>query len=242
MPNPVFEKGYWLKVISRPDWYFGLVDFLKSSSEALGEDSEEFVKLRREVRDFFKDQLLAGKVKLAENGPDLDVQRESVDTIVIHHTSGKPCYTLPYMNAVQLLNIYAPAYEDPSKRKERNLKGEAVWSGHFRNGQQVFWGYHWLMRMDGSIERILEDEQLGWHSGVWGINKRSIGICLDNDYEHKDPTDEVLQKLADHIKEHYPSIRRENILGHCEIRRETVCPGNNFTEGWKPKLVSLIYE
>jgi N-acetyl-anhydromuramyl-L-alanine amidase AmpD len=103
----------------------------------------------------------------------------------------------------------------------------------------VFWGYHWLMRKDGSFENLLPDNQIGWHAGNWDINKRSIGICLDNDYENKDPKDETLQKLADFIKDNYPN---KVTIGHCEARRGTICPGKNFLDGWKKNLLSYIYE
>lgn len=230
-----FEETYWLSRIKRPDWYIELLDYLKNAEQTLGSETDQFIKLRRNIRQFFAEQLDAGKVALGDNGPDFDIQRLPVDKIVIHHTSSPPGYKLDYLNSVHLLNIYAPNFAYPSEN-EKDLKGKPLWSGHFREGKQVFWGYHWLMRMDGMFERLLEDNQIGWHAGNWGINRRSVAICLDNDYEKQDPTDDMLNKLAIHIKKHYPDIKAPNIIGHCEARKGTLCPGTNFIVKWKLKL------
>lgn len=238
--RPNFDQAYWERLIKSPTWYFGYVEFMKNAQDTLGGGSEEFVKLRRHAREFFKRQLLAGEVNLANDGPNLDEQREPIDTIVIHHTSGEPGYDLDYMNAVQLTNIYAPYFANPTDERERGLKGRPIWSGHFLNGKPSFIGYHWLMRMDGSFERLLKDDELGWHAGNWEINKRSVAICLDNDYEKQDPTDEILQKLAGHIRAHYGFVKKENIIGHCEAREGTICPGTNFKRVWKKKLLSYL--
>ena len=162
--------------------------------------------------------------------------------IVIHHTSSEPGYRLSYMNAVHLLNIYAPHFSHPVAQEDQSLKGQAIWSNHLKNGKQVFWAYHWFMHMDGTFERLLDDGQIGWHAGNWGINKRSIGICLDNDYDKKDPSDKILKKLAEHIRKHYPQIKPEDIIGHKEAREGTTCPGNNFLDIWKTKLINYVVD
>jgi hypothetical protein len=234
-----FDEQYWGKVIQRPDWYLEFVPYTQKVHKNLGENSQEARKFRKTIRHFFEKELEADNVALAQSGPDLDALREPVNTIVIHH-SGHPNYSLSYMNAVQLLNIYAPYYMNPTVRDERHLKGEAIWPGHFREGKPSFISYHWLMRMDGTFERLLKDEELGWHAGNWEINKQSVGICLDNDYARQDPTAKTLQKLATHIQKNYPEIKPENIIGHCEAREGTICPGTNFLDVWKPKLLAYI--
>lgn len=233
------DEAYWHDRVKRPDWYVDLLNYLKNSGQTLGSESEEFIKLRRHVRQFFAMQLREGKVALGDNGSDFDAQRLPVNTIVIHHTSSPPGYSLDYLNSVHLLNIYAPIFAHPSKEEEE-LKGKPLWSGHFKNGQQVFWGYHWLMRMDGTFVRLLDDNQLGWHAGNWEINRRSVAICLDNDYDKQDPADDILQKLAAHIKKHYPNIKVSNIIGHREVREGTTCPGTNFLSNWKAELLNYI--
>ena len=182
-----FDEAYWVEVIKRPDWYIELKDFADKAglkSEAKSEAQDE---LNKTIRHFFEEALQHDQVSLGTSGHDFDKERQVLDTLVVHHTSAQPGYRLSYLNAVHLLNIYVPAYTSGVAR------GQPIWSGHFHKGQQVFWGYHWLMRMDGSFERLLQDDQIGWQAGNWDVNKRSIGICLDNDYEKQDPTDEVFK-------------------------------------------------
>lgn len=233
-----FNEDYWDKVITKPDWHMEFVPYAKQTTQGLSQSEKE--QFNKTVRRYFEKALQENRVTLASSGPDLDKQRGRVDTIVIHHTSGKPGYRLSYMEATQLLNIYAPYYGNPTIKEERGLKGQAIWSNHFREGRQTFLCYHWLMRMDGSFERLLADDKIGWHAGNWDINKKSIGICLDNDYENQDPTDEILRKLAAHIKQNYPQVKSNKIIGHQEARTGTICPGTNFLVVWKPKLLEAL--
>lgn len=236
----VFDENRWRQIVRKSDWYFEFIKFSNKAKQELSEDTNEPQKLNKQVRHFFEEALATGKVALGLSGPDWDSEREPIDTIVIHHTSAEPGYRLPYMNATQLLNVYAPYFTNPYDERDKAVKGQPIWSGHFKGSQQIFYLYHWLMRLDGSFERLLDDDQIGWHAGNWGINKRSIAICIDNDYENQDPTDEILHKLADFIKENYPQIKPGQIIGHREARSGTICPGKNFVSGWKPKLLKYL--
>jgi hypothetical protein len=193
------------------------------------------------VRGFFEAALKDGSLALGNSGQNLDAQRQSVDTIVIHHTSDEPGYSLSRMNTVQMLNVYVPYFNNPTTPGEEKLKGQPLWSNHVRDGQPVFYLYHWLMRMDGKAERLLEDDELGWHAANLEVNRRSVAICLDNDYEKQDPSPKILQNLARFIVEHYPQVTPERIFGHSEVSKiDTVCPGTNFVGGWKGSLLKLI--
>jgi hypothetical protein len=233
-PAAEFDEKRWEKVIQRPDWYLEFNDFALKARLKAEPESKPQKRLNKQVRRFFEAALRDGKVNIGERGYNFDAERQPVDTIVIHHTSAKPGYKLSFLNAVQLLNIYVPGY---ATGKER---GRPIWSGHFHKGKQVFWGYHWLMRMDGKFERLLDDSQIGWHAGDWEINKRSIGICLDNDYENRGPRQPILPQLANFIKQNYPDIPLENIRGHREASLKTICPGNTFLTSWKPKLLKYL--
>ena len=212
----------------------------QKAKQEFGEDSENLHSFNRQIRHWFEEALLNKQVNLADSGPNFDEEREPIDTLVIHHTSGQPGYRLTYMNAVQLLNVYANYYASPANG-DKGLRGQPIWSNHQRDGQPSFLVYHWLMRMDGTFERLLEDEQIGWQAGNWDINKKSIGICLDNDYEEMDPDQVTLEKLAIFIKQNYPQVKGERIFGHGEVRNgHTICPGTNWQNGWKPKLLSLL--
>jgi hypothetical protein len=224
-----FDGDKWAELIKRPDWYVKIYPELESLKKRweTEPDKRKADAMKHEVRSFFETGLENGKVSLAGSGPDLDRERQPIDTAIIHHTSAEPGYRLSYMNAVQLLNIYVPQFMKEGGNKP-------LWSNHVRSGRPVFYAYHWLMRMDGNFERLLKDEELGWHAANWDINCRSIAICLDNDYEDKDPKPEILHQLADFISKNYPHVAVGRISGHKEVsRHKTTCPGGNFTNGFK---------
>ena len=213
--------------------------FINKAERELGIDSPEYDSIKKDIRHFFEKALLENKIQLAADGPNMDVERQQIDTVVIHHTSHTPGYRLSYMNAVQLLNVYAAYFCKPSD-DEKSLTGKPVWSNHLQEGQPVFYVYHWLLRMDGRAERLLADNHIGWHAGNWDVNTRSVGICLDNDYEFADPEPATLKMLAQFIKKHYPQITAKDIIGHHEAGNHTVCPGRNWLTGWKPQLLNYF--
>lgn len=237
---PKFDKAYWQAKIAEPLWYVEMVELIKLAKQRLDTDSDELAKWLQAVRQFVADNLVRGEVALADHGLNLDAQRQPLDMVVIHHTSAEPGYDLNFMEAVHLLNIYASYFVSPTDEREKSLKGQPLWSNHFRDGRPTFIVYHWLMRMDGTFERLLDDDKIGWQAGNWHINKRSIGICLDNDYEKRDPDPEILQKLAAFIKQNYPNIKKERVIGHCEANPKTICPGSNFLTTWKPLLLEQL--
>ncbi len=235
--SPIFDEQYWVEAIKNPFWYREFVALASEAGQRL--EREAMSEFNFAARSFFAKKLIEDRITLAESGPDIDAQRQPIDTVVIHHT-GRANYQLDYMEATHLLNIYAQAYASSSTSEERALTGGAIWSNHFSGRRQSFLCYHWLMRMDGSFERLLEDGQIGWHAGNWEVNKRSVAICLDNDYEKMCPTGEILKKLARHVKQNYPEVKPQNIIGHREARQGTICPGSHFLEEWKPKLIKYI--
>lgn len=240
-----FDENNWQQAIKRPDWYIKLYPELRDLRQRWeDENNPEAEELKQAVRGFFEAALENETLALGTSGPNLDAERQPADTIVIHHTSSSPGYRLPYMNAVQLLNVYVPNFNDSTTTEdEKRLKGQPLWSNHVRNGRPVFYLYHWLMRMDGSFERLLDDDELGWHAANWDINCRSVAICLDNDYETSDPSEEILNALAKFINKNYSAINTERIFGHSEVSlKGTNCPGNNFKDGWKNNLLELVAE
>ena len=90
----------------------------------------------------------------------------------------------------------------------------------------VFFAYHWLIRSDGSAQRLLQDNQIGWHAGSWSINCASVAICFSGDFEKKIPNKKMLNAAVKIIRENYSQVKKKNILGHGETKPEpTSCPG-----------------
>lgn len=231
-----FDEQKWIEAIQHDDWYLRLSDdykrLMKQAEESSKEISEE---IKEEIYQFFESHLEKGDIVLGKEGPNWDEERKPIDTIVIHHTKNPPGITWQRLSAMHLIRLYATYYE-----KEKHIKGQAIFSNHFRNGYQVFYAYHWLIRMDGNAEKLLNGNEIGWQVGNWEVNCRSVAICLDNDFENSSPSDSVVSSVAELIKEKYPQVKSENIVGHREVNPKTTCPGNEFLTGWKSELINAL--
>jgi hypothetical protein len=194
------------------------------------------------VYDFFETHLIRGDIVLSRKREDADAERHPIDIVVIHHTSSAPGLRPERLSAIELIRLYAPYF---AVKKDQFPKGQPIYSGHLRDGRQVFWPYHWIVRSDGNAERLLFDSEIGWHAGNWGINCRSVAIVLDNDYEHDSPSNIELRGVAAVIREHYKQVPLTRIVGHREVNPKTVCPSELFLEGsdgkgWKSPLLVLV--
>ncbi|MEI6296348.1 MAG: peptidoglycan recognition family protein [bacterium] len=236
-----FDENKWIKAIKYNDWYLQISDDYKNLIKKAEESSLEMSKeIKEELYQFFERHIKNKSIALGKDGPNWDEERKSVDIIVIHHTKNSPGITWQRLSAMQLIRLYATYYASTLYEKERHIKGQAIYSNHFKDSEQVFYAYHWLVRMDGSVERLLGDGEIGWQAGNWDVNCRSVAICLDNDFENSSPSDLVLSAIVKLIKEHYPRISPENIKGHREVNLKTTCPGNKFLNGWKEKLIAMV--
>lgn len=186
----------------------------------------------------FEQLLTEGAVNLGSEGPDWDGERKPVDTVVIHHTgSGEPM-RLSRLNAMHLLRLYVPKYQNPGE-DAGEIGGKPIYSGHFDvDGNPVFYGYHWLVRQDGTFEHLISDEAIGWHAGNWEVNKRSVAVCFDDDLENSSPTDRALTSASELIADTYPEVEQMRIIGHNAVV-QTICPGGQFGT-WSKELRDLV--
>lgn len=228
-----FDRGRWRAAFKREDWYrivYPEFAALMERWERMSADEQR--QMADEVYGFVEEALEKGEVPLGKTGKNWDAERRPVDTIVIHHTHIAPGITWRRLNAMHLLRLYAKSYFSPST--EKDIAGKPVYSHHFRaDGRQVFYAYHWLVRTDGGIERLLADSETGWQAGNWDINCRSIAICFDANLSNASPTDEALDAAVRIVRAYYPHIVPERIIGHREANPLTACPGDNFMDGWK---------
>jgi hypothetical protein len=233
------NEKFWRSALSNPDWYVILGDDFKQLEEIAAQHKNEVEhrQIKREAYILVEKAVNEGRIPLASQGDNLDIERKPIDSVVIHHTKNPSGISLERLNAMQLLRIYGRYFANPTNNREKHLKGQPVWSGHFYKGQQVFWAYHWLVREDGRCEQILKDSYVGWHAGNWDINTRSVGICIDDDLTEKEPRDNIINSVAELIRSHYKNVPIERIFGHCEVNRQTECPGSLFHKVWKQKLL-----
>ncbi len=235
------SETMWWDALGQPDWYLRLADDFKRL-EAFAEEHRnepDHKRIKGEAYALVERALKENHIPLGTNGEDFDRERRSIDTIVIHHTKNAPGMTLERLNAMHLLRIYGPHYASLAN-SQNHLPSKPVWSGHFYNGRQVFWGYHWLVRADGTAEQILDDHSIGWHAGNWNINTRSIGICIDDNLSNKTPSKIVIQSVSNVIQKHYTNIEPDHIIGHSDANPHTLCPGDSFQSQWRQLILDAI--
>lgn len=101
---------------------------------------------------------------------------------------------------------------------------------------------HYLLAEEGTVYRILEEEEVGWHAGLsmWcgktGVNERSIGIEIvnldGNSRDYPAAQIEALIELCGRIIAGNPGITPHNVVGHSDIApKRKDDPGVKFP--WK---------
>jgi hypothetical protein len=250
----VFGHDYLYDFVQDPLWYQKFDRLAKTrilGATAVGSfrSAKSIKDVARESRErlyaMFEDLLEHGDVALGQPDQGLyewDSERLDPDTIVIHHSNRAQGISLPRLNAMELLRLYVPAYQQPADDDIAKVKGKPIYSGHFRSGRQHFFPYHWIIRQDGTSERLLEDHEWGWHAGNLDVNRRSIGICFDDDLSHKAPNDAMIAEARRIMREYYPWIRptTTNVVSHEAVSKlPTACPGEQFASGtqWKTSLI-----
>ena len=193
---------------------------------------------------FFAKQVSNHRIALGTSPGYFDKDRKPIDTIVVHHTSNQPGLDQERLSVTELIRLYAPYFVAP-EAADMHIEGDALFSGHERDGTPVFWPYHWIVRRSGAVERLLNDHEIGWHAGNWDINCRSVGIVLDNDYEWSCPSQTELLSIAKLVRRHYGAVASDRIFGHREITNKTTCPSELFLDnptgqGWKAALLGTL--
>jgi hypothetical protein len=236
---------YWTREFSSPTWYLSIVpereEMLMAVRLQPRTAQEEF---KTNLYEFFARQLDVGNISLGGSSGLFDMQRKNIDAVIIHHTSNAPGLSPSLLSAIELVRLYAPYFASPTAEEDQYLKGKPIFSGHVRNGKQVFWPYHWMIRSDGRAERLLRDAEIGWHAGDWDVNCRSAAIVLDNDYEHGRPGECELWAIARIIACYYDDVPLQRIIGHREVSARTGCPSELFIDGeergWKSDLLAVV--
>lgn len=202
----------WRRVLRRPEWPERLAGDLRRYVLCRPVDPAGW-RVRWALYQLTAAALERGEVALPEQGPERDAARLSVRWAVLHHSGTLPDVSAARLSAMGLLRLYAPAA----------LRGgfAALFSGHRREGRLVFYAYHWIVRPDGTAERLLQDHEVGWHAGDWEVNRASVGICLAGDYGCHSPTPAALEGVR-RVLRRYPGA---HLLPHSAVNHGTECPG-----------------
>ena len=106
-----------------------------------------------------------------------------------------------------------------------------------RSGKRVYAGYHLLVHLDGSYERIRPDEERGQHCTQANMNNRAVSVCyvggVDNNNRPCDTRTEAQKRtlvtLLKTLRAKYPDAQ---IVGHRDYAPKA-CPSFDAkTESW----------
>lgn len=123
-----------------------------------------------------------------------------VDTIIIHCTATPP---------------------------GRDVRAEDIRRWHRARGWKDI-GYHWVVCLDGTVERGRDEADPGAHCR--GHNARSIGVCYAGGVaaDGRTPADTrteaqkaSLRALAGRLRSRYPAAR---VVGHRDLDPRKACP------------------
>ena len=109
------------------------------------------------------------------------------------------------------------------------------------DGTKVYAGYHILVPLDGSYERIRPDEHRGQHCPQDNMNNRAVSVCyvggVDNNNKPCDTRTEAQKKtlltLVRTFRGRYPGI---NVIGHRDVKGVAkACPSFDVRSEYKGK-------
>lgn len=105
-----------------------------------------------------------------------------------------------------------------------NCSAEDIHRWHLNNGWAGA-GYHFLVRKNGKVYRLRDEEKVGAHA--YGSNYNSIGICFEGNYMEEDmPAEQIKagQELVAYLKNKYNITTVQKHKDVCA----TSCPGDKF--------------
>lgn len=140
-------------------------------------------------------------------------------------------------NAMRYLIIHHDAVYVPARgyNTMERLKHEA--NAHIARGFSHI-SYQYVIDNLGDIYQCLPETEVGYHAGNLAVNKSSIAICVQGNFEIQNPTKrqlEALQKILRHLcteRPDLPKIVRTSVKSHRDIKA-TACPGRNLYKSIK---------
>lgn len=113
---------------------------------------------------------------------------------------------------------------------------EAATFRHLRRKRN---SYHYFIRRDGTVHKLIDPKYQASHAGsslwngLYGLNRYSIGVCLQNDgiTDYTDIQYTSLLWLIKIQKQRFNDITEEKIIGHSDIaipRGRKSDPGDHF--------------
>ena len=111
--------------------------------------------------------------------------------------------------------------------KSRNCTAEDVHRWHQQENGWLGIGYHYFLAKNGKIIRGRPEKAMGAHT--LGYNDKSIGICLEGDFDIESVTDAQKTSLKELLRHLLKTYKKAKIVRHKDVN-QTSCPGSRFDE------------
>lgn len=119
-------------------------------------------------------------------------------------------------------------------------------SYHISSGEDGL-QYHYKIDNVGEVFQCRDLTDTLWHCGNYPVNRTSIAICVDGNFQDQMPTKEqfiALKNLLDDLCTKHPEFPADEsqVFGHQEVAA-TACPGNNligFVKGYRSTGVNTV--
>ncbi|XP_053390881.1 peptidoglycan recognition protein 1-like [Mercenaria mercenaria] len=132
-----------------------------------------------------------------------------VEYAVIHHTASQSCSTI-----------------DDCKEYIKNTQADHIESSTI--GSDI--AYNFLVDENGNVYEGRGWNKVGYHAGVWKINKNSIGIAVIGNFMTEEPSTEAqdaVQSLLEMAVDEGKLKSNYKLRGHRDVK-STACPGDKF--------------
>ena len=97
------------------------------------------------------------------------------------------------------------------------------------NGYGLHVAYHYVIGSNGKVMKTRPESEVGFHASNLEINNKSIGICLNGNYDKETPTKEMVDSLKALVKDICSRYNIIAIEGHRKYAPKS-CPGKNITD------------
>jgi len=90
-------------------------------------------------------------------------------------------------------------FKNPDQFTAINNYHKRLWGNAVRSVLGFYGGYHYQISSNGIVRKYREEYEVGAHTKEKGMNYKSIGICLDGNFDIEEPSKEQKKALLDLI-------------------------------------------
>ena len=145
-----------------------------------------------------------GGARSVGGGSLLGGTRRAITTVVVHHTAGTASNDIKQVTK-EISRLH--------RRKFRKMGKSA--------GLHV--AYHYLITPNGRVWKVRDPDDVGHHAGNWGVNKRSVAVCVVGDFSKHRPTRSQVRSLDVLVRRLQSERKIKSVIPHSYCRATLCC-------------------